>query len=301
MAAFAALVVSVVLTGIMRELAPALGLIDVPNERSSHRAPTPRGGGVSIVVAATAALVVLAFLGALRIELFFALTGGGVAVAAVGLLDDRRRLPAGARLAVHVVAALCALILLGGLPPLRIAQQVIAFGWFGYVLGTLGIVWVVNLFNFMDGIDGLAASEAVFVACAGALLAILTRISTDVAAAGFAVAAACCGFSCWNWPPAKIFMGDVGSLSLGGTLGTIAVIIKQEILLFFVGGVFVVEALSVILQVGSFKLRGKRIFRMAPIHHHFELLGWSESKVIVRFWIAALVFALFALTTLKLR
>ncbi len=96
-------------------------------------------------------------------------------------------------------------------------------------------------------------------------------------------------------------MGDVGSLSLGGTLGTIAVIIKQEILLFFVGGIFVIEALSVILQVGSFKLRGKRIFRMAPIHHHFELKGWSESKVIVRFWIAALVFALFALTTLKLR
>ena len=96
-------------------------------------------------------------------------------------------------------------------------------------------------------------------------------------------------------------MGDVGSLALGGTLGLIAVIIKQEILLFFVGGVFVLEALSVILQVGSFKLRGKRIFRMAPIHHHFELAGWSESKVIVRFWIMALVFALFALTTLKLR
>ena len=96
-------------------------------------------------------------------------------------------------------------------------------------------------------------------------------------------------------------MGDVGSLALGGTLGLIAVIIKQEILLFFVGGIFVLEALSVILQVGSFKLRGKRIFRMAPIHHHFELAGWSESKVIVRFWIMALVFALFALTTLKLR
>ena len=92
-----------------------------------------------------------------------------------------------------------------------------------------------------------------------------------------------------------------GRLSLGGTLGVIAVVIKQEILLFFVGGVFVLEALSVILQVASFKLRGKRIFRMAPIHHHFELAGWSESKVIVRFWILALVFALFALTTLKLR
>ena len=96
-------------------------------------------------------------------------------------------------------------------------------------------------------------------------------------------------------------MGDVGSLSLGGTIGVIAVIIKQEVLLFFVGGVFVIEALSVILQVASFRLTGKRIFRMSPLHHHFELAGWSESKIIVRFWIAALVFALFALTTLKLR
>lgn len=96
-------------------------------------------------------------------------------------------------------------------------------------------------------------------------------------------------------------MGDVGSLALGGAIGTVAVEIKQEILLFSIGGIFLIEALSVILQVGSFKLTGKRIFRMAPLHHHFELMGWSESKVIVRFWIVALVFALFALTTLKLR
>jgi len=110
------------------------------------------------------------------------------------------------------------------------------------------------------------------------------------------------GFLWYNAHPAEIFMGDVGSLALGGALATIAVVIKQELLLPFVGGVFYFEALSVILQVGSYKLRGgKRIFRMAPLHHHFELMGWSESKVIARFWIAALVFALFALTTLKLR
>lgn len=96
-------------------------------------------------------------------------------------------------------------------------------------------------------------------------------------------------------------MGDVGSLALGGVIGVTAVIIKQEILLLFIGGIFVIEAVSVIIQVGSFKLRGKRVFRMAPLHHHFELMGWSESKIIVRFWIAALVFALFSLTTLKLR
>ena len=98
-----------------------------------------------------------------------------------------------------------------------------------------------------------------------------------------------------------MFMGDVGSLALGGAIGVVAVILKQEILLLSIGGIFVIELLSVIIQVGSFKLTGKRVFRMAPLHHHFELAGWSESKIIVRFWIVALVFSLFALTTLKLR
>jgi phospho-N-acetylmuramoyl-pentapeptide-transferase len=109
------------------------------------------------------------------------------------------------------------------------------------------------------------------------------------------------GFLWFNAHPAEVFMGDVGSLALGGGLGTMAVLLKQELLLPFIAGVYVLEALSVILQVGSFKMRGKRIFKMAPIHHHFEQLGWAESKVIIRFWIAGLLLALFALTTLKLR
>ena len=112
---------------------------------------------------------------------------------------------------------------------------------------------------------------------------------------------ACMGFLWYNAHPAQIFMGDVGSLALGGSLGTIAVITKHEILLAVVGGMFVIEALSVILQVGSFKLRKKRIFEMAPIHHHFELKGWAESKIIVRFWIVGIVLALLAISTLKLR
>jgi phospho-N-acetylmuramoyl-pentapeptide-transferase len=172
-----------------------------------------------------------------------------------------------------------------------------------------------NAVNLTDGLDGLAIGCTVIAAGA---LTILTYVSSNFRWANYleiqyiprvgeltvfcgALVGASLGFLWYNAHPAEIFMGDVGSLALGGTLGTIAVIIKQEVLLVFVGGIFVVEALSVILQVGSFQLRGKRIFRMAPIHHHFELLGWSESKVIVRFWIAALVFALFALTTLKLR
>jgi phospho-N-acetylmuramoyl-pentapeptide-transferase len=177
------------------------------------------------------------------------------------------------------------------------------------------IVGSSNAVNLTDGLDGLAIGCTVIAAGA---LTVLTYVSSNFRWATYleiqyiprvgeltvfcgALVGASLGFLWYNAHPAEIFMGDVGSLSLGGTLGTVAVIIKQEILLFFVGGIFVIEALSVILQVASFKLRGKRIFRMAPIHHHFELLGWSESKVIVRFWIAALVFALFALTTLKLR
>jgi phospho-N-acetylmuramoyl-pentapeptide-transferase len=172
-----------------------------------------------------------------------------------------------------------------------------------------------NAVNLTDGLDGLAIGCTVIAAGA---LTILTYVSSNFRWANYleiqyiprvgeltvfcgALVGASLGFLWYNAHPAEVFMGDVGSLALGGTLGTVAVIIKQEVLLVFVGGIFVVEALSVILQVGSFKLRGKRVFRMAPIHHHFELLGWSESKVIVRFWIVALVFALFALTTLKLR
>ena len=179
----------------------------------------------------------------------------------------------------------------------------------------LVIVGASNAVNLTDGLDGLAIGCTVIAAGA---LTVLTYVSSNYRWAQYldiqyipgvgeltvfcgALVGASLGFLWYNAHPAEIFMGDVGSLSLGGTLGVVAVLVMQEILLFFIGGIFVVEALSVILQVGSFKLRGKRIFRMAPIHHHFELLGWSESKVIVRFWIVALVFALFALTTLKLR
>ena len=172
-----------------------------------------------------------------------------------------------------------------------------------------------NAVNLTDGLDGLAIGCAII--AAGALAA-LTYISGNVVFADYlglqrmpmvseltvfcgSMVGASIGFLWYNAHPAEVFMGDVGSLALGGAIGTVAVIIKQELLLPFIGGVFVLEALSVMLQVGSYKLRKKRIFKMAPIHHHFELMGWSESKVIVRFWIAALVFALFALTTLKLR
>ncbi len=173
-----------------------------------------------------------------------------------------------------------------------------------------------NAVNLTDGLDGLAIGCTIIAAGA---LTVLTYVSGHVVFSDYlelqrmpmvseltifcgAMVGASIGFLWYNAHPAEIFMGDVGSLMLGGAIATVAVVIKQELLLPFIGGVFLMEALSVILQVGSYKLRGgKRIFKMAPIHHHFELLGWSESKVIARFWILALVFALFALTTLKLR
>jgi phospho-N-acetylmuramoyl-pentapeptide-transferase len=184
----------------------------------------------------------------------------------------------------------------------------------GFVM--LLIVLTSNAVNLTDGLDGLAIGCTIIAAAA---LTVLTYVSGHVTFADYlelqrmplvsevtvfcgAMTGASIGFLWYNAHPAEIFMGDVGSLALGGAVATVAVVIKQELLLPFIGGVFYLEALSVILQVGSYKLRGgKRIFRMAPLHHHFELLGWSESKVIARFWILALVFALFALTTLKLR
>ena len=179
----------------------------------------------------------------------------------------------------------------------------------------LVIVGSSNAVNLTDGLDGLAIGCVVI--AAGALTA-LTYVTSNARWAGYldiqklplvgeltifcgSVVGASLGFLWYNAHPAELFMGDVGSLALGGAIGTVSVLIMQEILLIFIGGIFVLEALSVILQVGSFKLTGRRIFKMAPLHHHFELIGWSESKIIVRFWIAALVFALFSLTTLKLR
>jgi phospho-N-acetylmuramoyl-pentapeptide-transferase len=185
--------------------------------------------------------------------------------------------------------------------------------FYGFVV--LVLVGFSNAVNLTDGLDGLAIG---LMAIASAAMTALSYVSGNAEFARFleiqrtpgaseltifcgAMFGASLGFLWYNAHPAEIFMGDVGALGLGGALGTVAVLLKQEVLLLFIGGVFVIELLSVVLQVASFKIRGKRIFKMAPLHHHFEQLGWEESKVIVRFWIAGLVLALFALTTLKLR
>jgi phospho-N-acetylmuramoyl-pentapeptide-transferase len=207
--------------------------------------------------------------------------------------------------------------------PSLLIQPLLQNPW-TYVLGAapfcifvaLVVVFSSNAVNLTDGLDGLAIG--LMVIAAGALtmltyagghaqlaeylqLARNPRTSELTIFCG-SMTGASLGFLWYNAHPAEIFMGDVGALGLGGAMAVVAVLIKQEILLLFIGGVFILEALSVILQVGSYRLRhGKRIFKMAPMHHHFEAMGWTESKIIVRFWIAGLVLALFALTTLKLR
>jgi phospho-N-acetylmuramoyl-pentapeptide-transferase len=194
-------------------------------------------------------------------------------------------------------------------------QWIPDLGWFYVPFAVFVLVAWSNAVNLTDGLDGLAISTFAVAAATLTALAYVTghKVFADyLLLVRFAPAAeltvfcgalvgASLGFLWYNAHPAEIFMGDVGSLALGGALGIVAILIKQEILLVFVGGVFVMEAASVIIQVGSFKLRGKRVFRMAPLHHHFELSGWAEPKVITRFLIIAIIFALFSLTTLKLR
>lgn len=194
-------------------------------------------------------------------------------------------------------------------------DAVLDIGWWYVAFASLVIVGSSNALNLTDGLDGLAIGPTI---TSAATLGFLAYVSGHIEFANYlfiphvpdvgellvlaaAVIGAGVGFLWYNAYPAEIFMGDVGSLSLGGALGTIAVLTKNEFLFVLIGGIFVIEAVSVILQVTSFKMRGKRIFKMAPIHHHYELKGWPETKVIVRFWIISLIFAILALATLKLR
>jgi phospho-N-acetylmuramoyl-pentapeptide-transferase len=194
-------------------------------------------------------------------------------------------------------------------------QLLIPMGWFYLAFGTFIIVGAANAVNFTDGLDGLATVPVMIAAAAFGLIAYLVGNYVfaqylqlhfvpgvgEVAVYCGAMIGAGLGFLWYNAPPAKIFMGDTGSLALGGGIGAVAVSTKHEIVLGIIGGLFVMETLSVMIQVVSFKLTGKRVFRMAPIHHHFEKLGWSESTVVIRFWIIAVMLALLGLATLKLR
>ena len=248
----------------------------------------------------------------------------------IGLIDDYEKLTKGNSIGLKAKYKIGGQVLIGSLigfflyyyPYFDTYLSVPFFKGINPDLGIFFIPFVIivivgtsNAVNLTDGLDGLAIGP---VTIAGAAYLLFSYFAGHVKIADYlqisyvvdsgelsvfcgAMVGASIGFLWYNAYPAQIFMGDVGSLALGGALGTVAVVTKQEILLAIVGGIFVIETLSVIFQVGSYKLRRKRIFRMAPIHHHFELKGWAEPKIIVRFWIIAVILALFAISTLKLR
>lgn len=212
---------SLVATGWVRRYA-LRRLLDLPNARSSHHAPTPRGGGLALLLAFLAGCVVLTVLGRMSGG-WLVLLLTGLPVGAVGFWDDHGHVPARFRMAVHVTAAGAALVLLGGFPLVPLGVWSADLGWFGSVIAIFWLVWLLNLFNFMDGIDAIAGTEVIFVAGGAALLIFMhSGQLDDVAVSLILLAAAAAGFQFWNWPPAKIFMGDVGSGFVGYTLALLA-------------------------------------------------------------------------------
>jgi len=296
----------------------------------SRKAGTPTMGGLLILTAALVPTLLWADLTNVYVWIAVLSTA---AFGFVGFLDDYLKIMRHSHHGLWprykmggqiLVAALVGVVLLA-LADQNLYSTRLIFPFFKRLIPDLGAWYVLfcvivlvgasNAVNLTDGLDGLAISCFAVAAAAYTALAYVTghRVfaeyllivrfppAGELTVFCGALVGASLGFLWYNSYPAEIFMGDVGSLGLGGALGTVAILIKQEILLLIVGGVFVIEALSVIIQVGSFKLRGQRVFRMAPLHHHFELIGWSEPKVITRFVIVAILFALFSLTTLKLR
>jgi phospho-N-acetylmuramoyl-pentapeptide-transferase len=299
---------------------------------SSHRAKagTPTMGGLLILTAALVPTLLWADLTNVYVWIAILTTA---AFGAIGFADDylkivrrdhhglRPRYKMGWQIAVALVVGVVLLVL----QEQGAYNTRLIFPFFKRLIPDLGwgclpfVVFVLvawsNAVNLTDGLDGLAISTFAIAAATFTALAYVTghRVlaeylllvrfpqSAELTVFCGALVGAALGFLWYNAYPAEIFMGDVGSLALGAAIGTVATLIKQELLLVIVGGVFVLEALSVVLQVSSFKLTGRRVFRMAPLHHHFELIGWSEPKVIARFVILAIIFALFSLTTLKLR
>ncbi|MBS0273838.1 MAG: phospho-N-acetylmuramoyl-pentapeptide-transferase [Proteobacteria bacterium] len=302
---------------------------DGPQRHIVEKQGTPIMGGFLILISSVVSTLLWADLTNLYVWIVLFVT---LAFGALGFIDDyekvTKRSSAGisgraklivqfavAVLASYAVMKLEGAPLAGGVAVPFLKQVIIPLGWAFLVFGMLVIVGASNAVNLTDGLDGLAIVPVMIAALAFALIAYLVGNikfadylqlhyvagTGELAVFLAALLGAGLGFLWYNAPPAMVFMGDTGSLALGGALGAVAVATKHEIVLAIIGGLFVLEAVSVIIQVASFKLTGKRVFKMAPIHHHFEQLGWKESTVVIRFWIIAVVLALIGLSTLKLR
>jgi phospho-N-acetylmuramoyl-pentapeptide-transferase len=302
---------------------------DGPQRHILEKAGTPTMGGLLILLPWILSTLLWASLSNRYVWIVLLVT---VAFGLLGFMDDYYKvtkrtsdgLSSKARLLIEfAVAALATFFVMrleapnlsGMLAVPFLKTALIPFGFFFILVGACTIAGAANAVNFTDGLDGLAIVPVMIAAATFTLIVYLVgnekfsaylqlpyvQGSGELAVFLAALVGAGLGFLWYNAPPAMIFMGDTGSLSLGGALGAVAIVAKHEVVLFIVGGLFVVETISVIVQVISFKLTGKRVFRMAPIHHHYEQLGWSESTIVIRFWIVAVMLALLGLATLKLR
>ena len=302
---------------------------DGPARHILEKQGTPTMGGLLILISAVGATLLWADLTQLYVWLVLFVT---LSFGMLGFVDDylkvTKRSPEGVsarvklliQFAVAGIASIAAMKLeepafAGELTIPFLKTALLPLGWGFVIFGALVIVGASNAVNLTDGLDGLAIVPVIIAAMAFALIAYLVGNvkfadylelhyiagTGELAVFLAALVGGGLGFLWYNAPPAMVFMGDTGSLSLGGALGAVAVATKHEIVLAIVGGLFVVEAVSVIVQVASYRMTGKRIFRMAPIHHHFEELGWREPTIVIRFWIIAVILALLGLSTLKLR
>lgn len=262
-----AAVVSFCLTGLLRRYALARQLIDVPNARSSHVTPTPRGGGVAIVIVFITVALLSGIFGVVPWQSLISVLGAGGVVALIGFLDDHGHVAARWRLLGHFVAAVWALIWIGGLPPLVVFGETFDLAWLGHIGAAIYLVWLLNLYNFMDGLDGLASIEAISVCVGGALVSLLFG-DVGMSLLPWLLAAAVFGFLCWNFPPAKIFMGDAGSGFLGMVLGVMSLqaawvnptFIWAWLILL---GVFIVDATFTLCRR---LIRGERVYEAHRTH-----------------------------------
>jgi phospho-N-acetylmuramoyl-pentapeptide-transferase len=330
-AALTALLISLVLgpwlIGRLRALKTGTIRADVP-ERHRQKAGTPTMGGLLMILSIVASVLVWQDWGNLYTWI---LLGATLGFGAIGFVDDylkvfRKKatgLRASFKFSGQTLVSLGVVLLLFVFRHEHTTLLYIPFwkhpvldlGYLYIPFAVLLLVYYSNAVNLTDGLDGLATGLVIMVGLTFAVLSYLAgradyaaylqipfvKQSWEISVYSLALVGSAVGFLWFNTHPAEIMMGDTGSLSLGGVIGVIALIIKKEILLFIVGGVFLIEGLSVIIQVVSYKLTGRRVFRMAPLHHHFELMGWSETKVVIRFWILGGLFAILSLSTLKIQ
>jgi Fuc2NAc and GlcNAc transferase len=284
---------SLLMTGIMRRFALRNEVLDRPNERSSHSIPTPRGGGVAVLLASALGIALSQLLGVVDAREALTLGSGMLVLGIVGWADDRNGVKPRARLAIHFAIALWTVYMLGGLPSVQMGRASLALGALGYVLGTLGIAWSINLFNFMDGIDGLAGSQALLIFGTAAVLLFL-RGDYSLATIPAILAATSAGFLAWNWPPAKIFMGDVGSGAIGYLIAGLAVAAENNrsvpLLSFaIIYGVFICDATVTLIRRLA---RGDRVTEAHRDHAYQRLTRAWGNHASVTACAAAITFLL---------